>query len=97
MSTAIGVAEITLHLKGTMSLKDKRRVVKSLIQRLRNTFNISVAEISDLDDIRLATIAIVCVSNNHAHAQEMLAKAISFVDRNVEMGVLGEVATEIIH
>ncbi len=96
MSASIGVAQVTLYLEGTTSLKDKRRVVKSLTQRMRNTFNVAVAEISDLDDMRIATIAIVCVSNSSSHAQEMLAKAIAFVERNVEMGVLGEVATEII-
>lgn len=96
MTASIGVGQITLYLEGTTSLKDKRGVVKSLTTRLRNTFNISVAEIADLDDMRVATIAIVCVSNNHAHAQEMLAKAIGFIERNVEMGVIGEIETEII-
>ena len=96
MSASIGIAHVTLYLEGTMSLKDKRRTVKSLTQRLRNTFNVAVAEIADLDDMRVATIAIVCVSNSSSHAQEMLAKSVGFVERNVEMGVLGEVATEII-
>ncbi len=96
MTASIGVGHVTLYLEGTTSLKDKRGVVKSLTTRLRNTFNISVAEIADLDDMRVATIAIVCVSNNHAHAQEMLAKAIGFIERNVEMGVIGEIETEII-
>jgi uncharacterized protein YlxP (DUF503 family) len=96
MSASIGVAQVTLYLEGTTSLKDKRRIVKSLTQRLRNSFNAAVAEISDHDDMRVATIAIVCVSTTAAHADEMLAKAIAFVERNVEMGVMGEVATEII-
>jgi uncharacterized protein YlxP (DUF503 family) len=96
MSASIGVAQVTLYLEGTTSLKEKRGVVKSLTTRMRNTFNISVAEIADLDDMRAATIAIVCVSNNQAHVQEMLAKAIAFVERNVEMGVVGEIETEII-
>ena len=96
MTASIGVGEITLYLEGTTSLKEKRGVVKSLTHRMRNTFNISVAEIAGLDDMRSATIAIVCVSNSSAHAQEMLAKAIAFIERNVEMGVIGEVSTEII-
>jgi uncharacterized protein len=96
MPASIGVAEVTLYLEGTTSLKEKRGVVKSLTTRMRNTFNISVAEIADLNDMRVATIALVCVSNNHAHAQEMLAKAIGFIERSVEMGVIGEIETEII-
>ena len=96
MTASIGVGQVTLYLEGATSLKDKRRVIKSLTTRMRNTFNVSVAEIADLDDMRVATIAIVCVSNSHAHAQEMLAKAIGFIERNVEMGVIGEIDTEII-
>ncbi len=96
MATSVGVAHVTLYFEATSSLKEKRRVVKSLIQRLRNTFNIAVAEVADLDDMRLATIAIVCVSNAAPHAQEMLSKAIKFVEGNLEMGVLGEIETEFI-
>jgi uncharacterized protein YlxP (DUF503 family) len=96
MATSIGVAQVTLYLEGAASLKDKRRTVRSLTQRLRNTFNVAVAEVADLDDFRTATIAVLCISNSAPHAQEMLAKAIEFIERNVEMGVLGEVATEII-
>jgi uncharacterized protein YlxP (DUF503 family) len=80
-----------------MSLKDKRHVVRSLAQRLRNRFNLAVAEVADLDDMRVATLALVCVSNSASHADEMLAKAIDFVDRNVELGTLGEIETELIH
>jgi len=92
----IGVARITLYLDGSFSLKDKRHVVKSLIQRARNRFNAGIAEVADLDDMRVATLAIVCVSNSAPHADEMLATIIAFVERRVEMGVLGEVETELI-
>jgi len=92
----IGVARITLYLDGSFSLKDKRHVVKSLIQRARNQFNAGIAEVADLDDMRVATLAIVCVSNSAPHAGEMLATIIAFVERRVEMGVLGEVETELI-
>jgi uncharacterized protein YlxP (DUF503 family) len=96
MATSVGVAHVTLYLEGATSLKDKRRVVKSLTQRLRNTFNLAVAEVSDLDNMHIATIAVVCVSNAGSHSQEMLSRAVAFIERNVEMGVLGEVETEIV-
>ncbi|CAN5571473.1 DUF503 domain-containing protein [soil metagenome] len=96
MSASIGVAQVTLYLEGSTSLKDKRRTVKSLTTRIRNTFNVGIAEVADLDDMRIATLAVVCISNSASHVDEMLAKVIGFIDRNVEMGVLGEVATEII-
>jgi uncharacterized protein YlxP (DUF503 family) len=97
MATIVGVGHVTLYLDASFSLKDKRHVVRSLTQRLRNQFNLAVAEVADLDDMRVATLAIVCVSNSGPHADEMLARAISFIDRNVELGSLGDVHTELIH
>ena len=96
MTTTIGVMHLTLYLEGSFSLKDKRGVVKSLTQRVRNQFNVGIAEVADLDDMRVATLAVVCVSNNAAHADEMLQTVLRFIENRVELGVLGEVATEMI-
>ncbi|MDQ2682017.1 MAG: DUF503 domain-containing protein [Chloroflexota bacterium] len=92
----IGVAQITLYLEAAESLKDKRRVVKSLIQRIHNRFNVAAAEVADLDDHRVATLGVTCVSNSGAHCSDVLASVISFVDANVELGAMGEVETELI-
>ena len=92
----IGVAQITLYLQGAESLKDKRRVIKSLIQRIHNRFNVAAAEVADLDDHRVATIGVGCISNSGAHCQDVLASVIKFVDANVELGSMGEVETELI-
>jgi uncharacterized protein YlxP (DUF503 family) len=92
----IGVARITLYLEGSFSLKDKRHVVRSLKQRVQNQFNVGIAEVEDLDDHRVATFGVVCVSNSAPHCDEMLAKVIGFVERTVEEGVLGDVETELI-
>jgi uncharacterized protein len=71
-------------------------VVRSITQRVRNQFNATIAEIEDLNDQRVATLGIACVSNSAPHADEMLAKVIDFIERNVEIGVLGEIETEMI-
>ena len=92
----IGVARVSLYLEASFSLKDKRRVVRSLTQRIQNQFNVGVAEVEDLDDHRVATLGVVCISNSAPHADEILAKVISFIERNVELGVLGEIETELI-
>jgi uncharacterized protein YlxP (DUF503 family) len=92
----IGVARITLYLDSSFSLKDKRRVVRSLTQRVQSQFNAAIAEVEDLNDQRVATLGVVCVSNSAPHADEMLAKVVAFVERNVEEGVLGEIETELI-
>jgi uncharacterized protein len=96
MATTIGVARITLYLEETFSLKDKRQVVRSITHKVRNQFNVGIAEVEDLDDARVATLAVVCVSNSAPHVDEMLATVVRFVEARVEIGVLGEVETELI-
>ena len=92
----VGVARLTLYLEATFSLKDKRQIVRSIVQKARNQFNAGIAEVADLDDARVATLAVVVVSNDPNHAQEMLQTIIGFIERRVELGVLGEVETELI-
>ena len=96
MATTIGAARVTLYLEDSFSLKDKRQVVRSITQRVRNQFNVGIAEVEDLDDQRVATLAVVCVSNSAPHADAMLATVVAFIERRVEMGVLGDVETELI-
>ena len=96
MATSIGAARISLYLEESFSLKDKRQVVRSITQKVRNRFNVGIAEVEDLDDPRVATLAIVCVSNSAPHADQMLSEVIRFVEARVETGVLGEVETELI-
>lgn len=97
MASTVGVAHITLYLDDSFSLKDKRQVVRSITARVRNQFNAGIAEVADLDDMRVATLGIVCISNQASHAEEMLATIIRFIERNLELGVLGEIETELIH
>ncbi|MFT4040405.1 MAG: DUF503 domain-containing protein [Thermomicrobiales bacterium] len=92
----VGVGRVTLYLEDTFSLKDKRQVVRSITQKVRNQFNAGIAEVADLDDARAATLAIVVVSNSANHAQEMLQTIIAFIEARVELGVVGEIETELI-
>ena len=92
----VGVARLALYLEDTFSLKDKRQTVRSITNKVRNQFNAGIAEVADLNDPRVATLAVVVVSNEANHAQEMLQTIIDFVERRVELGVLGEVETELI-
>jgi uncharacterized protein YlxP (DUF503 family) len=96
MTMTIGVARVTLYLEGSQSLKDKRQVVRSLSKRVQNQFNAAIAEVEDLDDMRVATLGIATLSNSSAHVDQMLASVIGFIERNVEFGSLGEVETELI-
>lgn len=78
----IGVMKVRLFSSDPQSLKDKRRLVRSLIERLKNKFNISVAEIGAQDSWNRCEIGITCVSNEAAHADSMLATVINFIESN---------------
>jgi uncharacterized protein YlxP (DUF503 family) len=69
---AIGVLTLELRLENSHSLKDKRHVVESLKSRLRNKFNVSVAEIDHQDLWQRAAVAAVTVSSDHTHAEKVL-------------------------
>jgi len=69
---AIGVLTLELRLDDSHSLKEKRHVVESLKTRLRNKFNVSVAEIDYQDLWQRAALAAVTVSSAHAHAEKVL-------------------------
>lgn len=93
----VGVGYVKLHVFESHSLKEKRRVVRSLVERARNRFNASVAEVDHLDSWQVAGIGFTCVSNSSAHADQMLAEIIQFIEGNAAFGSLGEVSTELIH
>jgi uncharacterized protein len=68
----IGVLTLELRLESAHSLKEKRHVVESLKARLRNKFNVAVAEIDYQDLWQRAAVAAVTVSSDHVHAQKVL-------------------------
>lgn len=67
----VGIVRVQLRLP-SRTLKEKRAIVKSVVERLRGRFNASVAEIDDLDSPGLATIGAACISNDSSHADAML-------------------------
>ena len=68
----IGVLTLEIRLENSHSLKDKRHVVKSLKDRLRNKFNVAVAEIDYQELWQRAAVAAVTVSADHGHAERVL-------------------------
>ena len=74
----IGAGRLTFHLHGNDTLKGKRQVSRSLITRLRQRFNLAVAEIDGIDEHRRLVVGLTCVSNEQHHANEMIDQAIKF-------------------
>jgi uncharacterized protein YlxP (DUF503 family) len=77
----VGVLHVVLSLPASESLKDKRQVVKSVLARVRNQFNVAAAEVDTLDHRQLATLGFSCVSNDGRHAEQMLAKVLAYIER----------------
>ena len=74
-----GLLTINIHLQGVGSLKGKRSIVKSLVERLRNRFNASVAEIAAQDSTKLAIAGVAVISNDGSHLNEQLDKIVNFI------------------
>ncbi|HEV8607104.1 MAG TPA: DUF503 domain-containing protein [Tepidisphaeraceae bacterium] len=77
----IGVLQLELGIGDAMSLKDKRRVVKSLKDRIAHGHNVSIAEIGALDEHRRAIIGIAMVANDARYVEGALSKIVDFVRR----------------
>jgi len=75
----VGVCRIELHLPENESLKGKRQIVKSIIARLQNRYNVSVAEVDNQELWQIATLGIACVSNHRRHADETLSSVVKFI------------------
>jgi uncharacterized protein len=75
----VGACRITLRLPENDSLKGKRQVVKSITTRVRNKYNVSIAEIDDNESWQIVSLGITCVSNSVRHADEMLSNVVKFI------------------
>jgi len=85
----VGVCRLRFRLPENSSLKGKRQVVKSITSRVANKFNVSIAEVDDLDLWQIATLGISCVSNDKRHSNEVLSKVVDFIsDTHFEIEVL---------
>ena len=78
----IGTLTLHLFLPSVHSLKEKRSITKSVIARLRNEFNISVAEVAGQDRWQLAVIGVACVSADTAYAQGQLQAVVNWLAEN---------------
>ena len=78
----VSVCQIELRLPENHSLKGKRQVIQSIVTRLRNRFNVSVAEVDNQGLWQIATLGIACVSSHRRHADEILSNVVKFIVQN---------------
>ena len=77
----VGVLQAELSIPGAYSLKDKRHVVKSVLDRLRREHAVSAAEVGDLDTWNRAVIGVAFVSNEARHAESHLQQIVNRLQR----------------
>ena len=85
----IGTAEVTIHVPWVHSLKEKRMEVKSLCAKVRNTFNVSVAEVNAQDLHQQIVLGFACVVNDTSVAHSMVDHVLNFIEANTDGEVTG--------
>jgi len=73
----VGILQVDLEIVGARSLKEKRHVVKSVLDRLRASFNVATAEVDDLDKYQRATLGFSAVSNDSGHVRGRLQQVVN--------------------
>ncbi len=97
----VGVLRLTLYIPGASSLKDKRQVVRKVVDRLRSRFNVAVAEVGDNDIWQRARIGIAAVANDRSFVNEVLDKCTrdagniaEILDREMEIETYGQMKAD---
>lgn len=86
----IATCTITLYLPAAHSLKEKRRVIKSIVARVRNEFNVSIAEVDCHDDWQQAVLGVACVSSSRRYAHGQLEAVVKYIeDQRPDIPLMG--------
>lgn len=79
---SVGLLLLDCYIPESQSLKDKRRILSSLSERLRRQFNIAIAEVEFQDQWQRARLAVVLVNTNWRMLQSSMSKLTEYVDRD---------------
>ena len=84
----VGVAEITIYVPWVHSLKEKRRIIKSICAKIRNKFNVSIAEVDEQDVHQTIVLGMSFVCSTTVHCDSSIDNAIKFIESNTEGEVI---------
>ncbi|TET39156.1 MAG: DUF503 domain-containing protein [Dehalococcoidia bacterium] len=93
----IGVCKVRLRLPENQTLKGKRQILKSITERVKNRYNVSIAEVGDQELWQLVTLGITCVSTSAQHANQVLSKVVDFIEKSRFDVELLDYEIEILH
>ncbi len=80
----IGIIEIKLEINYARNLKEKRMVLKSILAKTKNKFNVSISETAEQDRIQTAVIAYACVAANTALADSIMENVLRFMENHTD-------------
>jgi len=80
--------EVTFHFYYLESLKEKRRIIKSIVERVQSRYKISAAEVDYLDSLERGACGFGIVSNNRRQAESQLQKVINHIDIQPEVEII---------
>jgi len=76
----VGALKVRLRLPENQSLKGKRQAVRSIIARVRNSFNVSIAEVEDQELWQVVTLGVVFVGNDTRYNNEVISKVVNLIE-----------------
>ncbi len=88
VSIRIAFCLLEMHIPEATSLKQKRQVIGSMVKRLRNRFNFSVAEVGYKDLWQRSELGIAAICQNSADADRVLEQALSFIERENRVNII---------
>jgi len=89
----VGTCTVSFHIPGSGSLKSKRLVLRSLKDRIRHRFNVSVAEVDHCDLWQRSTLAVAVVSRDGQFADRVIAKVLDLIESETDISII-EIQTD---
>ena len=86
----VGAGIVKINIPYSRSLKDKRKIVKSIINSLQNRYNISMSEVASQDNVTVGEIGFSMVSSDKNYINSLFDKILSFINENYDIVVLNE-------
>ena len=91
----VGICSLDIVITDSHSLKAKRQIIRKVKDRVKNRFNVSIAEVEHLDSWRRCTLGIACVSRDRGHVDSQLSSVLNFIE-GMGVAVVENIRTEIL-
>lgn len=85
----VGVCEVKLGIRWAGSLKEKRAVIRSVTDRIKAKFNVSIAEVDEQDNKKIIVLGVACVANDAKVVESIIDKVINFIiEQYIEVEII---------